>query len=557
MITLKGKPVFSGISRGYLCFYHRHEITVSKLKVSNPELEYQKYLLAKKETINELECLYQQACDDVGENDAQIFCIHQMILCDSQFEDIVKEYIIDKHYNSDYAVARAALSFSKMLEQTGTDYVKERVADVKDVSDRLIRHIQNRKQDTLRTYEQCIICADDLMPSETVGLDRTKVVSFCTRYGSANSHTAILSRTMNIPSLIGMGEELNDEYDGKYAIVDGYSGVLYIEPDKETTKMLEQKEAVEGRKKELLRRLRGRKNITRDGREISVYANIASLSDVSSAIENDAGGVGLFRSEFMYLGRNDFPDEDYLFYNYRRVIEDMKGKPVVIRTLDIGADKQADYFHLKKETNPALGMRAIRICLTKTDIFKTQLRALFRASVYGNLRILIPFIIDAQEIVQVKKIIDEVKEELIEDHIPFKDDVMIGAMIETPAAVMTSDLIAREVDFFSIGTNDLEQYTLAIDRQSSMFEIVAPQNKTALLRMIKTVCDNAHANGIRVGICGEIAGDLNLTEVFLDMHVDALSVAPARILPVRKTIRSLNLSDRRRIHENLQHALKY
>ena len=548
MIALKGKPVFSGISRGYLCFYQRHELTVSKVKVNNPEDEYQKYLLAKDETITELEQLYQQACNDVGEDDAQIFCIHQMILCDSQFEDIVKDYINNKHCKADYAVAKSAYAFSSMLEETGTDYVKERVADV---------HIQNRKQDTVKTTDQCIICADDLMPSETVELDRTKVVSFCTKYGASNSHTAILSRTMNIPSLIRMGDALDSKYDGKYAIVDGYSGVLYIEPDRETEKMLEQKEAVEGRKKELLRRLRGRKNITRDGREVSVYANIACLEDVEFALENDAGGVGLFRSEFMYLGRNDFPDENFLFYNYRRVLEDMKGKPVIIRTLDIGADKKADYFNLSAEVNPALGMRAIRICLDRTEIFETQLRALFRASVYGNLKILIPFIIDVSEIVRVKQIIDRVKEQLIEEHIPFRDDVTIGAMIETPAAVLTSDLIAKEVDFFSIGTNDLEQYTLAIDRQSDIFETVAPQNKTALLRMIKTVCDNAHANGIRVGICGELAGDLNLTEVFLDMHVDALSVVPPKILPVRKTIRSLNLSDRRRIHENLQHALRY
>lgn len=556
MIIIKGRSVFGGIAKGKISYYHRDEVVINKLKVVDPEREWGKYLLAKSESMEELKKLQTQATEDIGKNDAQIFYIHQMILNDSQFERLIYEYIMEKRYNADYAVARTAQTFERILANMDSEYIKERNADVNDISDRLIRHIQNRSGSVFKPDGMSIICADDLMPSETVTLDKSIVAAFCTSGGSINSHTAILARTMNIPALVGMGASISEEYDGRYAILDGYSGTLYIEPDEKTIKMLEHKEDEEGRKQELLRRLKGRKNITRDGREFGVYANIGSLSDVPLAIENDCGGVGLFRSEFMYLQREDFPDEEELFYNYRRVLEDMKGKRVVIRTLDIGADKSAGYFEMDKELNPAMGFRAVRVCLERQDIFKTQLRALYRASVYGSLAILIPMIIDVEEVRKVKAIIEEVKLELIEQGKPFADNVELGVMIETPASVMLSDLLAKEVDFFSIGTNDLEQFTLAIDRQNPHYESVVPQNHLAVLRMIKIVCDNAHSYGKKVSICGELGADLTLTEIFLDMHVDALSVAPPQILPVRKMIRSLNLSDRRQIYNNIQQALK-
>lgn len=557
MITVSGKPVLGGIARGYISYFHRDEIIVNKHKVNDPELEYKKYTYAKEASVKELGILFDQATCEIGEDDAQIFYIHQLILNDSQYESIVKNLIVLQRYNCEYAVVRTAQQFVKMLGDMDNDYIKARTADVNDVSERVLRHLQNRSVQELKLVKDTIICSDDLLPSETVSLDKTKVVSFCTSLGSTNSHTAILAMTMNIPAIIGMGELLSEDYDGKYAIVDGYSGVLYIEPDEKTVKKLEHKEAEEGRKKELLRRLRGRKNITRDGREVGVYANIGSLSDVSSATENDSGGVGLFRSEFMYIGRDDFPNEDFLFYNYRRVLEDMKGKRVVVRTLDIGADNNIDYFGLDKEPNPALGFRAIRVCLERKSIFKVQLRALYRASIYGRLAILIPMVIDPEEIRQVREIINEVKMELLEEKKPFSDTVELGAMIETPAAVMLSDLIAKEVDFFNIGTNDLEQYTLAIDRQNTRFEQISPSHHLPVLRMIKMICDNAHSNGIKVCICGELGANLSLTEIFLDMHVDELSVAPTQILPIRRKIRSLNLSDRKQVHDNIQVNLRY
>ena len=556
MITISGKPVGGGITKGILCFYHRNEIVINKLKITNIDNEFEKYLKAKEKTIEELNELYKITCRDVGKEEAEIFSIHEMILGDSQFENIVTDYIKNKHYNAEYAVARAAQVFSNILGSMDYTYIRERITDVKDVSDRLLRNILNKQEDQVEASDGCIVCADDLMPSETATLDKSKVVAFCTQNGSATSHTAILSRTMNIPAIVAMREELSEEYDGKFAAVDGYSGILYIEPDKETLIMLEQKQDNEGRKRELLRRLKGRKNVTRDGREFSVMANVSSLSDVEQALENDAGGIGLFRSEYMYISRDSLPSEEFLFYNYRRALEDMNGKPVVIRTLDIGADKRAEYLNLPRETNPAFGLRAIRLCFERSDIFKTQIRALLRASVYGNLGILIPFIVDVSEIIEVKKIIEEVKEELVDSNIQFSEDIKIGAMIETPAAVMTSDLIAPEVDFFSIGTNDLEQYTLAVDRQSRYYETITSKNHVSVLRMIKMVADNAHANGKKVSICGELAADLSLTELFLDMHIDSLSVVPNEVLSTRKMIRSISLSDRKRNRENIQSYLK-
>ncbi|MBR1738713.1 MAG: phosphoenolpyruvate--protein phosphotransferase [Ruminococcus sp.] len=557
MITVKGKAVFGGIASGKIVYIEKENVIITKNIVDDPAKEWDRYCDAKASAIAELRQLYELASEEIGETDAQIFYIHELILDDSQYELLISEYIKDKHCNAEYAVSRTAQRLCTIMTGNSSDYIRERQADVMDVSDRIMRHLQQRSGDDLVLDEKSIICADDLMPSETVMLDKSMVIGFCTRRGSTNSHTAILARTMNIPAIIGMGKELMREYDGRNAVIDGYTGTLFIEPDEDTLRMLSHRAEEEGRKRELLLRLKGRKNITRDGREFAVYANIGSLEDAAFAIENDAGGIGLFRTEFMYMKRETIPDEEELFYNFRRAVEDMKGKRVVIRTLDIGAEKQVPYIKLEREANPAMGMRAIRLCLRRPDIFKPQLRAMLRASAYGKLAILLPMIIDLEELIAVKSIIAGIKDELIGKGIPFDENVEVGVMIETPASVMVSDLLAREADFFSIGTNDLEQYTLAVDRQSPDYETLVPQNHLAVLRMIKVVCENAHVCGKKVCICGELGADLSLTEIFLDMHVDALSVTPTQILPVRRMIRSLNLSDRRQIHDNIQRVLKY
>ena len=557
MIALTGRSVFGGIARGTISFYQRDRISISRIKINDPEKEWVRYTEALDGAVSELRALRERTAEEIGETDADIFYIQQLILGDSQYEKGVKGLIFGERCNAEYAVARTSQKLAELMRQGDSDYIRERCNDVYDASERIIRQLQNQSSSEFVLDEISIICAEDLLPSETATLDKSKVAAFCTKGGSTNSHTAILARTMNIPALIGLGDVRLEDYDGKYAIVDGYDGVIYIEPDNDTMIKMSRREEEEGRKRELLQRLKGRRNVTRDGREIEVYANIGGLGDLASAIENDAGGIGLLRSEFLYLQRDSFPDEEELFYNYRRVVEEMKGKRVVIRTLDIGADKTADYFELDKEENPALGMRAVRLCLRRQDIFRTQLRALLRASAYGKLSILIPMIIDVDEVYRVKDIIHKVKDELISKHIPFGEDVELGVMIETPAAVMISDLLAQEVDFFSIGTNDLEQYTLAIDRQNPNYENVVPPNHLAVLRMIKLVVDNAHSHGIKVCICGEMGADLSLTEILLDMQMDALSVAPPQVLPVRRMIRSLNLSDRRQVHSNIRRALHY
>lgn len=557
MITLKGRSVYGGIARGIISFYQRDEINITRLKINDPEKEWDRYTQAKNAAVEELRALRDKTAEEIGDADADIFFIHQMILDDSQYEKSIQTFILEERCNAEYAVARTSQILAEIMREGDSEYIRERCTDVHDASERIIRHLQNRSSVDFKLDDVSIICADDLMPSETAMLDKTKVAAFCTKGGSTNSHTAILARTMNIPALIGLGDVKLEDYDGMYAIVDGYDGMMYIEPDNDTIIRINRREEEEGRKRELLQRLKGRKNVTRDGREVEVYANIGGLTDLNSAIENDAGGIGLLRTEFLYLQRDSFPDEEELFYNYRRVVEDMKGKRVVIRTLDIGADKTADYFCLDKEDNPAMGVRAVRLCLRRQDIFRTQLRALLRASAYGKLALLIPMIIDLDEVYRVKDIIHKVKDELVNKHIPFDNDVEFGVMIETPAAVMISDLLAQEVDFFSIGTNDLEQYTLAIDRQNPNYETVVPPNHLAVLRMIKLVCDNAHNHGIKVCMCGELGSDLSLTEILLDMQIDALSVSPPQILPVRRMIRSLNLSDRRQVHSNIQRVLHY
>ena len=559
MDKLMGNAVYGGIARGVIKFFHRDEIIISKAHVVDTMRELREFAYARNEVDEELKKLYEQAVTEVGEDEAQIFLIHQMILEDTQYVESMESLILNEHCNAEYAVVRTVKMFSKMMDDMSSEsaYISERIADIRDVSARLLRHLQNRDEKVFKLDEMSIVCADDFLPSETIRLDKSKVAALCTAYGSANSHTAILARTRGIPCIIGMGDELKESLENKYCVVDSYSGIMYIEPDSETSKLLDHKEAVEGRKRELLTRLRGRKNITRDGREIEVLANICDLTDIESAKTNDCGGIGLLRSEYLYTGKSDFPDEEVQFYNYRRVLTEMQGKPVTIRTMDIGADAGLDYFGLDQEKNPALGFRSIRVCLSRPQIFKTQLRALYRASVYGDLRILFPMIVQPDEVVRIKEIIDEVKAELIQEDKPFKDNIPLGVLVETPAAVMLSDLLAQQVDFFSIGTNDLEQYSNAIYRHNPNFEQVCPHDHICVLRMIKTVCDNGHAHGIKVYICGEFGADTAYTEVFLDLHIDGLSVTPSNILPVRKTIRSLNLSDRRQVRQNIQKYLKF
>ena len=492
---------------------------------------------AKEKAVSQLQELHDKALDDVGETNAMIFEIHQMMLEDLDYVESIVNIITSQEVNAEYAVATTADNFAAMFAAMDDAYMQGRAADVKDVSERLIQVLSDQNSASMEMNEPVIIAADDLVPSETVQLDKEKVLSFITMYGSANSHTAILARTMNIPAVIGIGEDLKKEYDGKEAIVDGMEGVIYIDPDKETFTRMREKQKEDQERKTLLEQLKGKENITKSGQKVMVYANIGNLSDVGAVLKNDAGGIGLFRSEFLYLESETFPTEEEQFKVYKQVAENMAGKRVIIRTLDIGADKQVDYFGLDKEENPALGYRAIRICLTRQEIFKTQLRALYRASAYGQIAIMFPMIISVDEVKQIKKIIEEVKQELREEGIDFRENVELGVMIETPAAVMVSRDLAKEVDFFSVGTNDLTQYTLAIDRQNQKLEPFYDSHHPAVLSMIRMAAENAHAEGKWIGICGELGADLSLTETFLEMGIDELSVAPGMILPLRKRIR--------------------
>ena len=467
----------------------------------------------------------------------QFFEVHQMMLMDLDYVDSIKNIITTQEVNAEYAVATTGDNFSRMFASMDDAYMQGRAADVKDVSDRLLGILSDAGESGVVADEPVIVAADDLVPSETVQLDKSKVLAFATMYGSANSHTAILARTMNIPAVIGLGEGLAKEYDGHMAAIDGFTGTIYIDPDEETMKAMTEKREEDRRQKTLLEELKGKENVTLSGQKINVYANIGNLSDVGAVLKNDAGGIGLFRSEFLYLESEDFPTEEQQFQVYKQVAENMAGKKVIIRTLDIGADKQVDYFGLDKEENPALGYRAIRICLTRPEIFKTQLRALYRASAYGQIAIMFPMIISVKEVKQIKVIIEEVKEELREAKIPFREDVELGIMIETPAAVMMSRELAKEVDFFSVGTNDLTQYTLAIDRQNQKLDAFYDPHHPAVLAMIRMAAENAHAEGKWIGICGELGADLELTEEFLAMGLDELSVSPAMVLPLRKKIR--------------------
>ena len=537
MITLSGKSVFGGIAIGKIAFYKRNEIQIKRSRVEDTEQEVKRFEAAKEKAVSQLQELHDKALDDVGETNAMIFEIHQMMLEDLDYVESIVNIITSQEVNAEYAVATTADNFAAMFAAMDDAYMQGRAADVKDVSERLIQVLSDQNSASMEMNEPVIIAADDLVPSETVQLDKEKVLSFITMFGSANSHTAILARTMNIPAVIGIGEDLKKEYDGKEAIVDGMEGVIYIDPDKETFTRMREKQKEDQEQKALLEQLKGKENITKSGQKVMVYANIGNLSDVGAVLKNDAGGIGLFRSEFLYLESETFPTEEEQFKVYKQVAENMAGKRVIIRTLDIGADKQVDYFGLDKEENPALGYRAIRICLTRQEIFKTQLRALYRASAYGQIAIMFPMIISVDEVKQIKKIIEEVKQELKEEGIDFRENVELGVMIETPAAVMVSRDLAKEVDFFSVGTNDLTQYTLAIDRQNQKLEPFYDSHHPAVLSMIRMATENAHAEGKWIGICGELGADLSLTETFLEMGIDELSVAPGMILPLRKRIR--------------------
>ena len=537
MITLEGKSVFGGVAIGKIQFYKRNEITIKRTRVEDVEAEVERFQNAKAKTLELLKGLYEKALEDVGEANAMIFEAHQLMLEDPDYVESIENIIRTQDVNAEYAIGATADNFAAIFEAMDDAYMQGRAADVRDVSERLLQALSSQNETVMVMDEPVIIAADDLVPSETVQLDKEKVLSFVTMYGSANSHTAILARTMNIPAVIGLGEALKEEYDGKVAIVDGVDGKVYIDPDEETMASMQKKQKKDQEEKELLNQLKGKENVTKSGQKVNVYANIGNLADVGAVLKNDAGGIGLFRSEFLYLESDTYPTEEQQFAVYKKVAETMAGKKVIIRTLDIGADKQVDYFKLDKEDNPALGYRAIRICLTRPEIFKTQLRALYRASAYGQISIMFPMIISVAEVKKIKEIVEEVKAELRTEGAAFREDVELGIMIETPAAVMVSSELAKEVDFFSVGTNDLTQYTLAIDRQNQKLEDFYDSHHPAVLAMIRMAAESAHAEGKWIGICGELGADVTLTETFLKMGIDELSVAPGMVLKVRQKIR--------------------
>ena len=535
MQIYKGKSVFGGIAIGKISVYKKDEQLVKRVKIEDADAEMERYTAARNIAAAQLQKLYDKALKEVGEANAAIFEVHQMMLEDEDYNESVENIIHSQMVNAEYAVASTADNFAQMFEAMDDDYMRGRAADVRDISERVITVLAGGAGSGLDSDESVIIAADDLAPSETVQLDKDKVLSFVTAHGSENSHTAILARTMGIPALIGTGIDLDETVDGKLGIVDGTNGVVYVDPDAELLEEMKKKQQEEQEKKRLLQTLKGKENITLDGQKVMLYANVGNIKDLGIALQNDAGGIGLFRSEFIYLGQDHYPTEEEQFQIYKTVAETMAGRRVIIRTLDIGADKQCDYFELDKEDNPAMGLRAIRICLTRPEIFKTQLRALFRASVYGNINIMYPMIISVDEARQIKAIVEEVKAELAEQGIEYGNPAQ-GIMIETPASVMMSRELAEEVDFFSIGTNDLTQYTLAIDRQNSKLDKFFDSHHPAVLRMIQMTVENAHKAGIWCGICGELGADQALTKDFLAMGVDELSVSPGSILPLRKII---------------------
>lgn len=544
MEVYQGKSVFGGIAIGRISVHKKDEQQVKRVRIEDSEQEILRYRQAKQTAMEQLQGLYQKALKEVGEANAAIFEIHQMMLEDDDYNESVENIIRMQQVNAEYAVASTGDNFAQMFSAMDDDYMRARSADVKDISERVLSVLGGRATGIAASGEPAIIVADDLAPSETVQLNKDLVLSFVTVHGSVNSHTAILARTMSIPALIGTAIPLTDDIDGKVGIVDGKNGCIYVDPDEDTLGRMQQLKLEEQEKKELLQTLKGRENITIDGKKIMLYANIGNSKDLAAVLQNDAGGIGLFRSEFIYLERDAFPTEEEQFQIYRTVAETMAGKPVIIRTLDIGADKKCDYFEMEPEENPAMGCRAIRICLTRPEIFKTQLRALFRASAFGNISIMYPMIISVDELRKIKTIVAEIRQELTEQGVTFGEPKQ-GIMIETPAAVMMSEELAKEVDFFSIGTNDLTQYTLAIDRQNPKLDAFYDPHHPAVLRMIQMVVENAHKAGIWAGICGELGADTTLTRRFLAMGVDELSMSPGSILPVRKIILETDVTKER------------
>ena len=544
MQVYSGKSVFGGIAIGKISVYRKNEQQIKRVRTEDTKGELARYEAAKAAAIEQLQELYQKALKEVGEANAAIFEIHQMMLDDGDYNESVENIIETQKVNAEYAVAVTGDNFAQMFRAMDDDYMRERAADVKDISERVLSILNGGQKGKVVTDEPVIIVADDLAPSETVQLEKDMVLSFVTVHGSVNSHTAILARTMAIPALIGTEElPLDDTVDGKLAVVDGLNGKIYVEPDAQTLEEMKKRRQAELEKKELLQLLKGKDNVTLDGKKIMLYANIGNIKDLATVIQNDAGGIGLFRSEFIYLEKDRYPTEEEQFSIYKTAVETMAGKRVIIRTLDIGADKQCEYFKMDKEENPALGYRAIRICLTRPEIFKTQLRALFRASAYGNLAIMYPMITSLWEVKRIKEIVEEVKAELTAEQLEFGNPQQ-GIMIETPAAVMMSGELAKEVDFFSIGTNDLTQYTLAIDRQNPKLDKFYDAHHPAVLSMIRMTVENAHKAGIWAGICGELGADTSLTKEFLAMGVDELSVSPGSILPIRKIILETDTENR-------------
>ena len=544
MQVYSGKSVFRGIAIGKISVYRKNEQQVKRVRTEDTKGELARYEVAKAAAIEQLQELYQKALKEVGEANAAIFEIHQMMLDDGDYNESVENIIETQKVNAEYAVAVTGDNFAQMFRAMDDDYMRERAADVKDISERVLSVLHGGQKRKVVTDEPVIIVADDLAPSETVQLEKDMVLSFVTVHGSVNSHTAILARTMAVPALIGTEElPLDDTVDGKLAVVDGLNGKIYVEPDAQTLEEMQKRQQAEQEKKELLQLLKGKENVTLDGKKIMLYANIGNIKDLATVIQNDAGGIGLFRSEFIYLEKDRYPTEEEQFSIYKTAVETMAGKRVIIRTLDIGADKQCEYFKMDKEENPALGYRAIRICLTRPEIFKTQLRALFRASAYGNLAIMYPMITSLWEVKRIKEIVEEVKAELNAEQLEFGNPQQ-GIMIETPAAVMMSGELAKEVDFFSIGTNDLTQYTLAIDRQNPKLDKFYDAHHPAVLSMIRMTVENAHKAGIWAGICGELGADTSLTKEFLAMGVDELSVSPGSILTIRKIILETDTENR-------------
>jgi phosphotransferase system enzyme I (PtsI) len=539
MEQFKGKSIFKKITIGKIFYYEKNQTEVKRYKVTDAQIEIERFVEAKEVAKEQLCALYEKAKIEVGAGEAEIFDVHMMMLDDEDYCDSVENMITVQETNAEYAVAKTGDNFAKMFSEMDDEYMQARGIDIKDISERVVLILSGTQTEGANLSEPVIMVADDLTPSETIQMDKSKLLGFITRYGSSNSHTAILARTMSIPALIEV--DIKKEWHGKLAILDGYKGIVIIEPDEKELEEARKIQEEDFHKLELLKTLKGKETITKDGRKVKLFGNIGSVADTGAVLINDGEGIGLFRSEFLYLESKDYPTEEEQFQAYKTVAENMAGKEVIIRTLDIGADKQVDYFNLEKEENPALGYRAIRICLKQPDIFKTQLRAILRAAAFGNISIMFPMIISTLELLKAKEILEEAKLELKEQEVPYKD-TQVGIMIETPAAVMISEELAKEVDFFSIGTNDLTQYTLAIDRQNPRLDDFYDSHHPAILKMIQMTVENGHKAGAWVGICGELAADLDLTETFLSMGVDELSVSAPFILPLREKIRSLDLS---------------